>query len=349
MLPEFFKRIESQLRKELPFVCYRKPGEKTIRAIYQHSNALITCPKLDRVGFVFAPFSKDYETVLIPRDEVSVASFDKVKAKYKKLKILEAKESGEEAYIELIKTAIRNIQTQNLKKVVLSRAIDLDAKLNALAVFQNILSTYDNAFCYLWFHPKIGLWLGATPELLFSLKNGSLTSMSLAGTMPWDTSENPSWGAKEKEEQQLVTAHISNQLENKLEDLEVGPQETVKAGNLWHLKSTISGTSKTNSLLDLVCQLHPTPAVCGLPVAESTSFIMRYEGYNREYYAGFLGEIESISPAETSLFVNLRCLKQTDTGIKIFVGGGITEKSVPELEWLETIHKSKTMLNMLRY
>ena len=34
-------------------------------------------------------------------------------------------------------------------------------------------------------------------------------------------------------------------------------------------------------------------------------------------------------------------------GVKFFVGGGITSESVPELEWQETVNKSKTLKDIV--
>ena len=40
---------------------------------------------------------------------------------------------------------------------------------NLVEVYQNLLQNYNNAFVYVWFHPKVGLWLGATPETLLDI------------------------------------------------------------------------------------------------------------------------------------------------------------------------------------
>jgi hypothetical protein len=37
--------------------------------------------------------------------------------------------------------------------------------------------------------------------------------------------------------------------------------------------------------------LHPTAAVCGLPKEAAKAFILENEEYDREYYSGFLGEL----------------------------------------------------------
>jgi isochorismate synthase len=132
------------------------------------------------------------------------------------------------------------------------------------------------------------------------------------------------------------------------------------------LKTSISGKVKPDLLPDIIVRLHPTPAVCGLPKESSKSFILENENYDREFYTGFLGELNFTSEKKrnsnsrnvengayraikksTELFVNLRCIQIVDALAFIYVGGGVTKDSDSEKEWEETINKSHTMLRVL--
>jgi len=207
---------------------------------------------------------------------------------------------------------------------------------NAKDVFTKLLQTYTTAFVYIWYHPNIGLWLGATPETLLEIKNRILHTMSLAGTQKYIPDTIISWGAKEKEEQQLVTDTIVSKLQPLTKNLSVGAIENHKAGNLLHLKTAISASVDETevSLKEIIQALHPTPAVCGLPVEEAKEFIIENENYDRSYYTGFLGELNIKSETNrsksrrnvenlayrsvkkhTHLFVNLRCMEHTVKGI----------------------------------
>ena len=109
-------------------------------------------------------------------------------------------------------------------------------------------------------------------------------------------------------------------------------------------------TSK-NTLKKVIAALHPTPAVCGLPKQSAKNFIRENEGYNREYYSGFLGELNldlvTFKTAQTDLFVNLRCVKILKDKAQLFIGCGITKDSNPEAEYIETINKSMTMKKII--
>ena len=94
------------------------------------------------------------------------------------------------------------------------------------------------------------------------------------------------------EEQQFVTDFILENLKNVTSEVAVSSPYTLKAGNLLHIKTDIEGVINENSnLKEVVSVLHPTPAVCGLPKDKAKDFILENEGYDREYYTGFLGEL----------------------------------------------------------
>jgi isochorismate synthase len=134
-------------------------------------------------------------------------------------------------------------------------------------------------------------------------------------------------------------------------EISVSNPYTLKAGGIIHIKTDIKGALKKESgLKEVIAILHPTPAVCGLPKRITKDFILNNEGYNREYYSGFLGEInrDFVSKENnTDLFVNLRCMQISDNKVFIYVGGGITKDSIPEKEWNETVNKSMTIKKVL--
>jgi isochorismate synthase len=160
------------------------------------------------------------------------------------------------------------------------------------------------------------------------------------------------------EEQQFVTDFILNNLKNLTSEEIVSSPYTVQAGTLAHIKTDIEGVIKENSSLkQVVSVLHPTPAVCGLPKEAAKDFILENEGYDREYYTGFLGELnkEGFNKEElkTDLYVNLRCMQikigaeLETTQVHLYMGCGITVDSIPEKEWRESVNKSVTMKKIL--
>ena len=338
---QVIEEINTLLSAQKPFVCYVKPNESIWNLLIQQSNELIKF--YNQEGFVFMPFHEG-DQVVIPFEGNSISqgtveTFEQITAQNG---TFENKQN--EDFQKLVSQGIEAIQKNKFDKVVLSRKIVLKKQISIVATFQNLIATYPSAFRYLFFHPRIGLWMGATPEQLVKINQNQFETVALAGTQLY--SENVIWTTKEIEEQQFVTDYITTKVKNKVKQLIVTDVETVNAGNLIHLKSYIRGDLTSDfQANDLIQTLHPTPAVCGLPKERAIDFILKNEGYDRKYYAGFLGEYNKENL--TDLFVNLRCLEVENDVVNIYVGCGITKDSIPEKEFIETENKSMTMRNVL--
>ena len=338
---QVFEEIDLLLSKQTPFVCYVKPNENVWNLLAQQTDEIIDF--VGQAGFIFMPFHEGKKVVIpFQGNSYSQGNFENFETKS-----VESFTSGYDqkaTFENLVSDGIAVIQKGDFDKVVLSRKIVLKEQIAIVDSFENLISTYPTAFRYLFFHPKIGLWMGATPEQLVKINQNQFETVALAGTQLY--SENVIWATKEIEEQQFVTDYIVGKVKDKVTELMVTDAKTVKAGNLVHLKSFISGELTADfQANDLINALHPTPAVCGLPKEKAIDFILKNEGYNRKYYAGFLGEYNKDN--QTDLFVNLRCLEVENDVVNIYVGCGITKDSNPEKEFIETENKSMTMRNVL--
>ncbi|WP_233898407.1 isochorismate synthase [Tenacibaculum piscium] len=363
-----FLKIKNWLDIKHPFVVYRKPNTNILNGWFQQDDFLYTSDKYTEKGFIFAPFDAENTAVLIPENNAdflqeNTPSFnfsDKISEK-NFISQKKATETAEKKHLNLVEKGIQAIVENQFKKVVLSRkeAISL-TDFNAITAFQKLLTNYKNAFTYIWFHPKVGLWLGATPETLVKINAQNFETMALAGTQIFKGTTDVFWQSKEIEEQQFVTDYITSKLETICTKVQKNDVETIKAGNLLHLKTLISGeitatitsentSESTTENSTLLKKLHPTPAVCGLPLEASKAFILKNENYNRSYYAGFLGELNLTKTGKNTseLFVNLRCMEIKNNTAFIYVGGGITKDSNPKSEWLETVAKTATMKKVL--
>jgi len=338
---QVFEEINTLLERQKSFVCYVKPNETVWNLLAQENDVIIEFS--GQAGFVFMPFHEG-KHVVIPFEGNSFSQGNIEKLEQTSAKNFIPETNQKEAFENLVAKGIEAIKQGEFDKVVLSRKIVLKEQISIVETFQNLISAYPTAFRYLFCHPKIGLWMGATPEQLVKINQNQFETVALAGTQLY--SENVIWAAKEIAEQQFVTNYIVTKVKDKVSQLIVFDVKTVKAGNLVHLKSFISGELTTDFLAnDLIKALHPTPAVCGLPKENAIDFILKNEGYNRKYYAGYLGEYNNDN--QTDLFVNLRCLEVDNDVVHIYVGCGITKDSHPENEFIETENKSMTMRNVL--
>jgi isochorismate synthase len=361
----FFEKIESHFKSELPFVCFAKNGQ--LKAYLQEDEQVHTIEDFQVAGFIFCPFSNSESKIIFPSSHCEVIS-----SEVKPIEITKSELKFEESNVDkirhetLVSKAIETIKSSEIKKIVCSRKIKVEAKIDPIQVFQRLASQYSNAYCYCWYHPKVGIWLGATPEQLMFLDRNRLETVALAGTIDASKFEEPKWTTKEIEEQQMVTDFIVKGLESNTQNINISKTESVKAGQLWHLKTRISAEIEMENLDQIISDLHPTSAVCGLPKHATEQFIITNEGYDRQFYTGFLGEmhlkqeqlrhrrsknqeqmaIKSIKRV-SDLYVNLRCMQAFEDHVEIYVGGGITKDSDPKAEYEETVAKSQTLLSIL--
>lgn len=282
------------------------------------------------------------------------------------IKNVSVKETSKQDFIDLVKKGIAEIESEIFQKVVLSRTkqIILPADFDIINIFDKLCETYASAFVSAVSLPHLGVvWIGASPETLVSQDSkGIFRTMALAGTQSaYDADGNliktseALWRQKEIEEQSFVTRYIINCLKRiRVREFEEEGPKTVIAGNLMHLRTdiiidtvAINFPQLATVMLDL---LHPTSAVCGMPKIPATEFILANEGYDREFYSGFLGPVNmqsSEGEVESHIFVNLRTMKLQENTATLYAGCGITADSNPEKEWNETEMKTQTLFKVL--
>jgi len=254
---------------------------------------------------------------------------------------------NKEEYIKNIENVVNIIKEKKIPKVVISRQKRVDfpkgETIDLGKTFLNICRDYSNAFVYLFVDEKEA-WLGATPEILgkYDKNNNSFETMSLAGTIP----VSESWSNKEIEEQKPVSQYIHSILNalSGTEKLYKSPTYDYISGNIKHLCNDFKIKITGEKIPKLIDTLHPTPAVCGIPKEICIKIIKNTEKHDRKLYSGYIHVENSRA---SSYYVNLRCAQIYKNGIILYAGGGITEGSQAEKEWLETELKMDTIFKRL--
>ena len=236
--------------------------------------------------------------------------------------------------------AQQSIAANDFSKVVLARNEILTGNYSAQEAFQKAVTTYPDSFGY---YVNLGeqQWVGASPELLLHFSENTLYTIALAGTQPL----NANFTKKEHEEQEMVEQFIEEKL------IKVGLPNFVKAEKqeakfktIKHLKTAYTATANQETALELLKNLQPTSAVCGLPRDVSFGFIQEFETMNRSFYSGVTGVLKKDS---ATFFVNLRCMRFFDKSVELFAGAGITAESDASAEWEETEKKIATIKELL--
>lgn len=355
--------------RRIPFALYRLPGDSPVRLMLQYSSVPMQLADLAELpslpGFLMAPFSVNAgEPTYLLRPDVECSVQEALELTGERLRSCTLFENlafpgnsthtvTHNQYTERVRAAVDSIRKGDFSKVIISksRQIQRSADFRPEKLFNDLCAAYPHAMVFYWQLPGVGSWLGATPEILMSERNGRISTLSLAGTQVVGTTgaEDASWGVKEIAEQAFVSRYIV-QLLDKLgvEDMVIDGPKNFVAGNLVHLATEFEfdADQLRVSRGRFAAALYPTPAIAGLPRDESLRYIRSSEGYNRSYYSGLAGPV--CMRQETHLYVMLRCLQLFDDQLVLYSGAGITASSDPEKEWQETENKMKTLLNVIQ-
>ncbi|PID95215.1 MAG: hypothetical protein CSA95_00890 [Bacteroidetes bacterium] len=358
----FGEAIDLCVRRNLSFAAWKSPtaGEAYLLISHKASTSLFDLQHtlLNQRGFLFHPFSTaEASPVFLRADILFRESHGFEEGDFPAGREVCGQEelfyqASQEEYETQVQAIVEQIRLGTLSKAVLSRVL-LSPRPPSLAMgtlFQRMVHRYPGAFVYVVQTPT-QLWCGASPEPFLLADNGRYITTAIAGTRSSHASCQAlsDWSDKERREQEFVSDHISDCFgRHTAAPYEVvGPAPYV-AGNLYHLKTTFSIAEQhlNDRLASFIRDLHPTPAVCGLPTPKALSLLMALEKHSRKYYAGFLGPVHIGTPL--SLYVNLRCMQVMPRELALFMGAGIMADSLPRQEWNETVLKSETMMAIVR-
>lgn len=268
------------------------------------------------------------------------------------------REAGGEGKFEgMVRASLERISRGEFEKIVLARAIDLDrtgsyAPLSALA---RLREQFAGCYAFSFANGKGQSFIGATPERLLQIQDGVLRTMALAGTARRGATprEDASLARelleseKDLREHRVVIESIRRRLKRfGLELPDLPPPRLMQLSNVQHLLTPISiPVGDRHDLLDLLSELHPTPAVGGSPRAVTTGIIGEIEPFDRGLYAGALGFFDFKGNGE--MVVAIRSALIDGSRARVYAGSGIVEGSDPEKEKLETDLKLKAILPSL--
>lgn len=334
------------------FVLYKLPHSHTFTRISQDDRpeefrSLLDVPLTG--GYVVAPFAvTEAKPILFIRPQRVERGKLQTPCLSRKSPVRRLHEDEERThYHEAFGQTKRALLRGEAGKAVLSRRLDVvcDCPVDTEELFFRACHYRPGSFVALWHTPQTGSWLVATPEPLLENSHHNLHTVALAGTLPYEANIQPRWNAKNRQEQAVVARFVRECLANVCQNVKQSETYTLTTGNLQHLCTDFTfNLDNPGDVLQLLQQLHPTPAVCGLPREWAMQHIVRAESAPRRYYAGFSGPL--FFEGETSLYVSLRCMNFTPRSATLYAGGGIMPDSEEDEEWLETERKLATMLDL---
>lgn len=343
------------VRKSMTTILYRLPEEKVVHEL--HCSQVVHITSIDllgqRQGYAFVPFDssgKSPALLYIPDEESSWMTPNRFSTRH--VEYTSDEPRRRQLYSQEFARCLEHLQSAEVDKIVLSRTLHLhmDDALSAddrRNLFIVAAHRYPHSYVAL-IDSADSAWLIATPEVLLEEKEGTLRTMALAATMSIEEGAHlrPSqWSSKNRKEQQIVADYIATRLSALGIEFAPSAVHTKIAGQLVHLCTDFSMNLDDN-FGRIIAALHPTPAVCGLPMERARQLICNIESHDRSYYAGFSGPIHLATG--THLFVTLRCMHIEGAKAQLYAGGGLLADSDQDSEWVETQRKLKTMLNVLQ-
>lgn len=354
-----FKDIDCLIKQNKSFAFYRLPNQQEPILIIGNKNHVVNSVRelKDLKGFIIAPFqTTTSKPIICIEPENVISGYDNINRFLEDAKpesnssIVRSADEHYESYKHSFAMFLKALENKEFEKIVLSRPSDftVEPTISCTSILSRALESYPSSFVYLCHTPHTGTWMGASPELLLEGSDGVWGTVALAGTQQKSEKYTDyNWDSKNTEEQLIVSRYIKQILDdNHIGYVEEAPI-TIESGDLVHLKTTFSfSLNDAHQALGLIEQLHPTPAICGLPKEKAYRYILDNEGYDRAYYSGFIGYLDT--EQDTNLYVNLRCMKIEESTLKLFAGGGLLPSSDFESEWNETQAKMQTMLSLLK-
>jgi len=247
-------------------------------------------------------------------------------------------------------------QNAELAKVVLARRADLvfDEEVQPLSLLRQLIPATPGCFHYHFEAPDGEAFIGASPERLFFRNGRSIESEAVAGTQPRGKTDYDDEqfrtsllnSDKELREHAFVREYIVEALEAVCESVSIDHEASeMKLTRGRHLVSRITGVLDEDvSSLNLLRDLHPTPAVGGVPSGDAVRIIREVEEFDRGWYAGPVGWL---GRDQAHFAVALRCGLIRDRILSLFSGAGIVRGSEPTSEWREIEQKIQDFVNVL--
>jgi len=247
----------------------------------------------------------------------------------------------------MINDAIAEIRAGAFEKVVLAREVRATAQtgLDVVSVLEHLRQAH--ADCYVF-----GIWsgdsvfAGATPERLVRLDGREVKASSLAGSVRRGKTDEEDAAlargllesAKDRREHEIVRRVLVAGLSKLCDDVSADDTPSILSlPQVHHLHTGIRATLRNDhSLLELIGEIHPTPAVGGEPSERALAFIREHEKLDRGWYAAPVGWMQR---DRGEFAVALRSAVITGSEASLFAGCGVVRDSTPEEEYAESLLK----------
>lgn len=250
-----------------------------------------------------------------------------------------------------VRDAVAAIRACELEKVVLAREVRAAAsrKIDVAATLRQLQFAHPTCYVFGCWHGD-SVFVGATPERLVRVEGRDVQASSLAGSVrrgatPHDDAAHAEQllaSAKDRSEHEIVRRALCAGLALLCDDVTAADEPTLLSlSQVHHLHTAVHARLRAgHTLLQLVAQLHPTPAVGGAPRNAALRFIREHEEMDRGWYAAPVGWLQR---DRGEFAVALRSALITGSEASLFAGCGVVADSDPYQEYAESLLKLRPM------
>lgn len=263
---------------------------------------------------------------------------------------------GRERFMSAVESCKEYIQAGDIFQVVLSQRFERETHARPIDIYRALRVVNPSPFMFLLHLPEVDL-VGASPEIMVRVEDGTTTIRPLAGTRPR--------GATEEEDRRLAEELLADEKERAehvmLIDLarndvgrvaEFGSVElsdvmvVERYSHVMHITSNVTGQLVPGkSALDALRAGLPAGTVSGAPKVRAMEIVDELEPHRRGPYAGAVGYVDFTGNVDTC--IALRTLVMQGQTAYVQAGAGIVADSVPENEHVECVNKARGLLKAI--
>lgn len=268
-------------------------------------------------------------------------------------------------YEASVRAAIEEILDGDYYQANLSHQIGVEAgdAFSPYVLFQELVRNSDAYFGALLQYPH-GAIVSNSPERFFRVEpidkgKRRIIPEPIKGTRPRGETEATDKALieellsdpKDRAENVMIADLMRNDLSKICDDASIKEEaicELMSLASVHHLVSRIGGVlrSETN-FEDVFAALFPCGSITGAPKIEAMNAIARQERIGRGPYCGAIGYIDDRGTADFSVAIRTIMCSKNSRRLTIPVGGGVTLKSDPHQEYLETLAKARAALDAI--
>jgi len=262
-------------------------------------------------------------------------------------------EFGEDNFKAAVKRAQQYILDGDIMQVVLSQRMSQPFSASPLSLYRVLRSLNPSPYMF-YYDMGDHHVVGASPEILVRLENGTVTARPIAGTRPRGKTRDEDVALaeelladpKERAEHVQLMDLGRNDVGRVAETGSVKVTDNMmieRYSHVMHIVSNVEGKLKPGmDAIDVLKATFPAGTVSGAPKVRAMEIIDELEPSKRGIYAGAVGYLGFNGDMDVAIAIRTGVIK--NNMLHVQAGAGIVADSVPQSEWIETQNKARAVL-----